>query len=83
MHSRTGSVGSTDMHGREAPCVCELPANAPADMPPECQAAMLKEQWCLEFGNLSGDGRAASKSRYEPAHDANWFLLVFGHFLGL
>ena len=52
-------------HGRQAPCICELPANAPADMPLECQAVMLKEQWYLEFDNLARDGRAASKSRYE------------------
>ena len=53
------------MHGRQAPFASELPANAPADMPLECQAVMLKEQWCLEFDNLARDGRAASKSRYE------------------
>ena len=65
MHSRTGSVGSTDMHGRQAPCICEAPTNAPADMPLQCQADLLKTDWCLEFGNLARDGRAASKSRYE------------------
>ena len=65
MHLRTGSVGATDMHGRQAPCICEAPANAPADMPLQCQADLLRTEWCLEFDSLPRDGRAASKSRYE------------------
>ena len=64
-HALDGLINSTKGHGRTAPCACEHPVDPPADMPAECQAELLRGDWCATFDQLDRTARGCAKSRFE------------------
>ena len=65
VHELDGLINSTRGHGRTAPCACELPRDPPADMPPKCQAVLLKDEWATSWHTMKRDAKGARKSRFE------------------
>jgi hypothetical protein len=64
-HVKKGLLNSSDAHGSTAPCFCHYSKNPPADMPRECQAILLVDEWMPSWFELDTEGQGASSARYE------------------